>query len=132
MTTSINLSFGQLTIVVTDGPAGIRDWVGIFDPDADNTQYLDWRYLNNRQTRPLNGLSSGTVTLPAPRVDGYYETRFLTMPPGKNAFEVLATSLMFSIGCPGTISLTPSPPAGSGDYSLIKPDGSNWGVVRVG
>lgn len=132
MTALVSLSFGSLSIVVTNGPAGVRDWVGIFDPDADNNHYLDWRYLNNRQVRPSIGLSTGTITMPAPKVDGYYEIRFLTMPIGRTEFQLLATSSTFSIGCPGTINLTPSPPTGSGNYSLIRPDGTNWGTVRVG
>jgi len=36
MTASLKLSLGPLVITITGGPAGDRDWVGLFDADGDS------------------------------------------------------------------------------------------------
>lgn len=123
----------QFTVTVTGGPAGARDWVGLFEINANNSMYLDWRYLanNSKIIRPTSGVSTGTVSLAMPtNADGDYEVRLLSA-SGVSEFTVLGTSEVFSLGNTkgATIGLTPPPPAGT--FTLVKPDGTVWGTVNV-
>ncbi len=133
MTVAVGISQIQFTVTVTGGPGGVRDWVGLFGINADNSMYLDWRYLanNSRTVRPTVGVSTGTVTLAMPSVSGSYEVRFLSA-SGVEEFTMLAPpSSMFSFGDTkgAAINLSPLPPGGN--FTLVKPDGTVWGTVHV-
>lgn len=132
MTAIISLSQIQFMVAVAGGPGGARDWVGIFEIGTDNDRYLDWRYLanNSKITRPTVGVTSGTVSLSVPSVNGDYEVRFLSA-SGRAEFVELTPSLLFSFGDTkgAVINLSPSP--SGGDFTLLKPDGTVWGTVRV-
>jgi hypothetical protein len=58
---------GTITGTVTNGPGNRLDWAGLYCPTtlADGA-YTSWRYLNNSQSQPATGVTSATVTFPAP------------------------------------------------------------------
>jgi len=110
--TIIKLNTLSFTYTITDGPANLRDWVGIFRIGDDNTRYLDWKYLaNNKQSpRPTVGATFGTVnlTLTDPAL-GPYQIRFNTA-VGTNTFFTLKVSDPIMIGAfPTGVTFTAPP-----------------------
>jgi hypothetical protein len=81
-------SIGQLQVswggIVAPVP---RDWLGLFEPGAADTEYLAWRYTS--------GDASGTIPflLPARIAPGTYELRLFA----DNGYNRLATSNTFTV-----------------------------------
>lgn len=85
LTSEFRLIRGDVTSVTTSGnkvfvnfvnESDKADWIGIYNPGAGDTQFLQWKYLDNQnKTAPTNQPSSGTVTFDVP--DGTYEVRYI-------------------------------------------------------
>jgi len=78
---SINLSAttvapgGTVSATVLNGSGNKFDWVGLF---VGNTgTYVDWKYLNGTQVVPATGLTTATVSLSIPAVQGTYTVRLM-------------------------------------------------------
>jgi len=71
--------YGPVTITVADGPGNPRDYVAMYRVGEADGSFLSWRYLNDTQYRPAEGLTVGTVTLDVPTVSGSYEARFMSI-----------------------------------------------------
>ena len=71
----ITVSAGAtITVTLSNGHGGAGDWLALAAQGAPASTYHQWKYLNNGTTRPVNGLTSATVTFTAPAA-GTYEVR---------------------------------------------------------
>jgi hypothetical protein len=102
-----------VTVVVANGPANPKDWVGMVAVGAPNVQgsILQWMYLNGQGTAPPTGMSDATLGFTAPATTGSYEFRLYI----NDTFTVAATSN----------TLTVSTGGGGGGTFYISPTGSN-------
>ena len=55
-----------VSVSVTNGPGNATDWIGLYAVNASDVSYLNWRFMNNTQTAPATGQTSGTVNFPLP------------------------------------------------------------------
>ena len=77
-----------VSVGVSNGPANTGDWVGLFATNAQNGQYLAWRYLNSSTSLPGSGLANATLNFAVPVSAGSYEFRLFSA----NGFLRLSTS----------------------------------------
>jgi len=101
---SINLSAttvapgGTVSATVLNGSGNKFDWVGLF---VGNTgTYVDWKYLNGTQVVPATGLTTATVSLSIPAVQGTYTVRLM------NGSTLLAVSPTITAGFAATMTLS--------------------------
>jgi hypothetical protein len=86
---------GAITVTVANGPGNRFDWVGLYCPATDpHSQYRDWFYLNNLKTAPGVGLSSATITLPAPGSAATCSVRLFA----NNGSTLLAATPLITVG----------------------------------
>ena len=98
-TVSVNVTTiapgGTLTIEWSGiaSPTG-TDWIGLYQPGAPNTAFVDWIYVSCSKT-PTSGRASGSCSFVVPfgLPPGTYELRLLA----NDAYTVLATSNAFSV-----------------------------------
>ena len=82
--------------------ASATDWIGLYQPGADNTQYLAWIYVSCSQTVGVPR-TSGSCQFVAPSTPGTYELRLLT----NDGFTSIATRT-FTVTAGGpAISVSP-------------------------
>jgi Putative Ig domain len=86
LTPSAGAPGGTLAAVIANGPAGVADWVALFQ--TGGTQYLEWKYLNGVSFPPTTGMSGATLGFTMPSTPGTYEVRFFA----NNSSTVIATS----------------------------------------
>src|SRR5260221_446315 len=102
---------GVVTLTLTNGPGNVNDWVAFYCPSsAADGAYLDWRRMNDTQTSPATGLTSGTVhfTVPAGTAPGTLcEARWFAATPSS---VKIATSPTVTVAnpVPTLSSLTPA------------------------
>lgn len=83
-----------ITVVVTNSPGNRFDWVSLTPSISPDGSYIDWYYLNGSKAAPPTGLTTATVTFPAP-VSGLYTVRLFE----NNTLAVkLATSDVIACG----------------------------------
>ena len=82
------------------------DWIGLYQPGAANTAYIDWVYVSCSKT-PGSSLPSGSCPLvvPASVAPGTYVLRLFS----NNGFSQLSASNNFTVTGNGSPSLTASP-----------------------
>jgi hypothetical protein len=66
----------SVTVVVKNGPANARDWVGLTLASDSDQNLIQWKYLNNTQTAPALGVGAATLTFSMPPSQGVYQFRF--------------------------------------------------------
>jgi sugar lactone lactonase YvrE len=71
----------NVTVTLTDGPGGVRDWLAFADAADPVTSYLEWTYVGS-------GVSTTTWTVTVPTTPGTYQFRLFPT----DSFELLATS----------------------------------------
>jgi Calx-beta domain len=77
----------------------LRDWIGLFQPGAADTAYIDWMYINNCSqtppTSPTTPVAAGSCpfVLSASLPPGTYQLRLLA----NDLYNVLATSNNFTV-----------------------------------
>ena len=69
---------GMIQVTLTNGPGGARDWIGVYQPAANDYGFSEWAYLNGLKTPPASGQTNVTVYVPAPAVAGSYHLRLFT------------------------------------------------------
>jgi subtilisin family serine protease len=115
-TLSASLSGNTIRVSVVDGPGRPRDWVGLYCPSGSgDSNYVQYRYLNNQTAPPSVGVQSASVTFMAPSGSTTCDARLFF----NGGMLKLATS--------NTIDVTPAPPAitvsssqvGPGDQILV-------------
>jgi len=94
----------NLAVALANGPGNPTDWVGLAAAGtADYTSLISWVYLSGSQTAPNTGVTSATIMMSAPMVDGSYEARFYL-----NNYWTVLTRTTFIVG--GTVPPPPSAP----------------------
>jgi hypothetical protein len=85
-TGSVSLASGAVTItwsgIATPTPT---DWIGVFEPNGTDQQYLGWIYVNCSQAASV-ARASGSCQMPALSASGTYEYRLFA----ENSFTRLA------------------------------------------
>ena len=84
---------GTVTVTVAGGPANRTDWVGLYQAEAADAAYMDWRYLNGGKTVPLAGVTGATVTFTLPTTPGTYSLRFFA----NSTFALLGASAPITV-----------------------------------
>jgi hypothetical protein len=69
-------SGGTITVIVTNGPGNVSDWVALLSTSAGDGSYLTWKYLSDTGIPPATGLSGATLHFTAPTTPGTYNLRF--------------------------------------------------------
>ncbi len=99
--TPLSPTFGQSVSVTATGAPSPTAWVGLYVVGSADQSFLDWRYLNNTQSRPSATIPTATVTINAPATPGAYEFRFFA----DGGFTRIAVSPAFSLALqPPTIT----------------------------
>ena len=82
------------------------DWIGLYQPGAANTAYIDWIYVSCSKT-PGSPQASGSCpfVVPAPLAPGTYALRLLA----NDGFSQLSASNNFTVTSNGNPTLTASP-----------------------
>ncbi|HYB94017.1 MAG TPA: S8 family serine peptidase, partial [Vicinamibacterales bacterium] len=80
-------SGSTLSVSIANGPGNATDWVGLFPSGGSDTSYITWMYLNGSRTPPSSGMTSATVSFPAPAA-GTYNVRLFA----NNGSTKIATS----------------------------------------
>jgi hypothetical protein len=86
---------GTVTASVLNGPGNTTDWIGLYQVDATDSNYVDWKYLNGSQTAPSTGLTSANIpfTMPSSAL-GDYEFRLFS----NDGYTRLAISGKMTVG----------------------------------
>jgi YD repeat-containing protein len=93
------------TVSITNGPGNATDWIGLYAVNTSDFRYLDWRYMNNTQTAPATGQTSGTVSFALPSTAGDYEFRLFA----NDTYQRIAVSgTVTAVPLPTVTSVTPS------------------------
>jgi hypothetical protein len=124
----------RVSVVVSNGPGTGTDWVALAPVSAPNTQYLQWKYLNNTQSKAPTGITAATLTFDMPPSTGVYEFRLFA----GDGFTRLADSADVTVSAPApTPSPSPSPqpsPTPSGAYEgfgAVTRGGEGQPIYRV-
>src|SRR5207253_1258750 len=56
---TVVLASQSVTVMVTGGPGGALDWLGLFLATAPDTAYLDWVRMNGTKSTPATGATTG-------------------------------------------------------------------------
>ena len=75
---TVVLASQSVTVMVTGGPGGALDWLGLFLATAPDTAYLDWVRMNGTKSTPATGATTGTATFAIPLTGGPWEIRLLS------------------------------------------------------
>jgi hypothetical protein len=89
------------------------DWLGLFQPGAPNTAYIDWIYVSCSKTPNGSGAAgSCSFVVPATVAPGTYQLRLLA----NDGYTLLATS--------NNVAVTSSGPTVSANPASILPRGT--------
>jgi sugar lactone lactonase YvrE len=122
VSTSTVAAGGQVTVTLTDGLGGGRDWLSFAESTAPNTSFPQWTYVGA-------GVTTRTWTVTAPTTPGTYEfrlflndglTRAATSPPVTVVSETL-----------GVTSLAPTRVTAGGPGITLTVNGSSFGATSV-
>jgi hypothetical protein len=118
-------------------PSTSTDWIGLYQPGAANTAYIEWIYVSCSKT-PGSPQSSGSCpfVVPASLASGVYELRLLA----NDSFTLLTTSNGVTIAPTTKTFLTASPstiPAGgtltATWQGIFSPTSTDWiGLYQQG
>ena len=118
-------------------PSTSTDWIGLYQPGAANTAYIEWMYVSCSKT-PGSPQSSGSCpfVVPASLASGVYELRLLA----NDSFTLLTTSNGVTIAPTTKTFLTVSPstiPAGgtltATWQGIFSPTSTDWiGLYQQG
>lgn len=92
-TTSISGQPITVSWSVPNDEASNTDWVGVFLPNASNSQFLDFLYVNGKQDPTRNPVPSGSVVFKTVLPPGIYEFRYLV---NKSQKDVMTTVIKVS------------------------------------
>jgi hypothetical protein len=108
----------MLAISVSNGPGNRTDWVGLAAAGAPDTAVIAWTYLSGSQTQlPDIGVTTASIMLSGPTVDGSYEARFYA----NDGWTVLARTGFTVVASPSAPPQppTPAPPPSSTAQPVI-------------
>ena len=112
----------QLTVTLTNGPGGDKDWLSFAETTAPDTSFPQWTYVGG-------GVTTTTWTVTAPAMPGTYEFRLFL----DDGFVRAATSSAVTVvpGAPGLISLAPIRATAGGPAITLTVNGSDFGATSV-
>ena len=92
--TTLTAPAGSLVNVeVNGGPGNSEDWIGLYSIGSVDSGFIQWKYLNGTQTKPIDGLTAATIEFALPQSSGTYEFRLFF----GNSYVRLATSTTVAI-----------------------------------
>jgi glucose/arabinose dehydrogenase len=104
------------------------DWIGLFEPGAQNPAFLDWMYVSCSKT-PGAAAAAGSCPLliPAGLAPGPYELRLLA----NNGFTSLAAKALTVTASAPTLSVTPTQVSRGGTVTatwsgILNPTSTDW------
>ena len=103
-----------INFTISGGPANPKDWVALFATGANDSSYIQWKYLNGSTTAPATGVSSATLQFTAPTTPGTYNIRFFA----DNGFTRLATSVTITVGPSVTVTSTTVAPGAPINFTV--------------
>ncbi|HYB94556.1 MAG TPA: S8 family serine peptidase [Vicinamibacterales bacterium] len=110
-----------LSVSIANGPGNATDWIGLFPSGGGDTSYITWMYLNGARTPPASGMTSATVSFPAPAA-GTYNVRLFA----NNGSTKIATSNTITVSSSSAQSpsiTVPSSVAGGATFTATIANG---------
>jgi len=127
-TASIGVAGGPVSAVVTNGPGGRADWLGLYSSTGQN---FGWNYLNGSHDTPEAGLTRATVTFMLPVTPGVFTVRLsngdyvplaesatITTAPPATAPTITVSPTTAPVGAPVTVKVA-SAPGWPGDFVAL-------------
>jgi uncharacterized protein YegP (UPF0339 family) len=109
-----------------------RDWVGLYQTGAANSQYLTFFYTSSCTQSPTTAAASGSCSFTLPTTPGTYELRLFA----NDSYNLLATSSAVTVNAPPppTISASPTSVAPGATVSVsfanvASPSATDWVAV---
>ena len=123
-----NVQQGQtVTVTITGGTASRLDWAGIYTPSGGNTQYIDWKYLNNTKTAPSSAIRPATITFTAPTA-GTYEFRLFA----NDTYTLITSSgLLTVVTSSGGVNTSTAASCSNGDIQSAINSASDGATIIV-
>jgi hypothetical protein len=112
-TIDASIAGNTITVNIANGPARPRDWVALYCPSSNpDGNYSAFRYLNNSTSPPSTGITSASVTFPAPSGPSTCNARFFY------------NGGMLKLGTSNPVTFNPLPPAISLAATSVNPGGT--------